>query len=485
MGTGAPERPATLVDRQREWSTLARCLLSGGPELVFVVGRRRGGKTFLLTRLVRAGSGVYYQATRKTAREQLAEFSSVVGRRFGDAALEHVSFRSWEDGFEYLARQASADPLLVVLDEFPYLSGADPALPSVLQKLWDHLLPETSVKLVLCGSYVSAMSRLERADQPLYGRRTARVRVGPFDYLDAARFVPGWSARDRMLAWGIFGGLPGHLRFLDPARSLAHNVAQRILDADSVLHDEGAHVFDGLVGDPSVHASIVEAIATGNSRWNRIATRVGKRTGSMQRPMAWLQEMGVVARTAPVTEGPRPNPKRLEYALTDPFLRFWHRTVAGLRAQGLTALVPPNALWQDRVAPRLDDLAGPVFEEACRAFVARGAHPRLPFAPHRVGSWWTYDHREELDLVALGPGGQMLVGECKWGGAGPGDLARLRRRVDVLRKELPAAAKVTLALFSGREPDPEAPADDQEDVLRFSLEDLYSTAGSPEPGDGW
>lgn len=150
----------------------------------------------------------------------------------------------------------------------------------------------------------------------------------------------------------VFGRLPGHLALVGPARSLAENAARHLLDMD------------------------------------------------------------VVERVAPVTEYPRPSPKRTLYRLSDPYLAFWHRFVADVKGRGLAAIVEPSALWERLVAPRLDEeQVAHVCEEACRQFVARGAHSALPFRPVQVGSWWSADSSEEVDVVALDGQGGLLQRE--------------------------------------------------------------------------
>jgi uncharacterized protein len=153
---------------------------------------------------------------------------------------------------------------------------AAPALPSIVQSLWDHTLPGTSFKLVLSGSHITAMKRLTEADQPLYGRRTGLIQVDPFGYRHVGEWVPSYSAQDRIRMYGMFGGLPGHLALIDPARSLVENVARILLHPTGRLHEEAPHSFDAFVADAAVPNSIVEAIAAGETRWNRISNRVGK-----------------------------------------------------------------------------------------------------------------------------------------------------------------------------------------------------------------
>lgn len=444
-----PRKPEDLLDRDREWRYLTDAVASPGPSFVMVLGRRRAGKSYLLTRFVRAVDGAYYQATRKTKHEQILALSQVLAERFDDPALRRARLPDWESLLEYVVERAAGGPFVFVLDEFPYLADADPALPSILQDWWDHHLADSRIALVLSGSHVTAMKRLVDADQPLYGRRTGRLDVRPFDHRDAARFVPEWSPRDKIRLYAVFGGLPGHLTLVDPGRTLAENAAHHLLDSSGRLHDEAAHTFDAFVADAAVHYSVVEAIASGEQRWGRIANRVGKQTSALSRPLEWLLDMEVVERVAPITEYPRPNPKRTLYRLADPYLAFWYRFVSDVKSRGLAAIVDPERLWERLVAPRLDEAhVAHVFEEACRQFVARGTNPRLPFVPVQVGSWWSADSSEEVDVVALDGEGGLLVGECKWGRADARDLDRLIRRGELVAAEATDIGHVTPVLFT-------------------------------------
>jgi hypothetical protein len=442
-------KPQELFDREREWRCLDEIWRKRTPQLVFVVGRRRAGKSFLLTRFVQQVGGIYYQATRRTEAEQLASLTRVIGEHFGDAALQHgIAFPSWEDLFGYVTQRADGDPFLLVLDEFPYLAAAAPALTSVIQNLWDHAWPRTKIKLVLSGSYITAMNRLEDVDQPLFGRRTAKLLVGGFGFADATLFTPGYHVREQMIAYGVFGQLPGNLSLIDPERSLASNVGEALLSPSGRLADEAQHMLDAFTPDAHVHYSIIEAIAGGEQTWSGITKRIGRSGGAIYRTLLWLSEMEVIARVAPATEKNPARSKRAIYRIVDPYVAFWHRTVARLVNAGSLGLVEPERLWDEVVAPGLDDYMGPVFEEICRDFVRRT--DRLPFKPLRVGEWWDASSRNQVDVVSIGSKEQLLVGECKWGRITAAHLAELRERAALVAAELKGTGRVHLALFSGR-----------------------------------
>ena len=441
-------KPPDVADRTREWAALAALWQSPKPELAFVLGRRRVGKSYLLGRFAREARGLYYQATRRTEAEQLARLSSAVGAHFGDPALQQgVGFPDWEALLEYLASKAGDQPFVLILDEFPYLSDAAPALTSILQSWWDHRWPTTRFKLVLSGSHISAMRQLEAADQPLYGRRTRRVLLAPFAPEDVTAFVPTYDALTALTAYGLVGGLPGHLSLLDPTADLADNAAALLLDSSGRLADEAQHMLDAFLGDAAVHYSILEAVATGDQTWKGITSRIGRSGGAALRPLQWLIDMHILERAVPISERDPRRAKRALYRVTDPYVAFWHRFVAPLAASGAIGLVDPARLWTEAVLPQLDNYMGPVFEAACRLAVRTG-HVPLPFLPVRVGEWWNAASTAQIDVVALGGTREMFIAECKWGAVDATDLEQLERRGQLLATELGGVRRTHVAVFS-------------------------------------
>lgn len=465
-----------LYDRAKEQTELDRAWHSGKPELLIASGRRRAGKSYLLSRYLKNKAGLYYQATKSTSRDQLRTLSNVVATQFQQTGLEFASgFSDWESFFRFIVRQADGQPFLLILDELPYLLEAVRGFGTLLQKVWDHEIQGTQVKLVLSGSYVSAMRRLTTADQPLHGRKTGSLSFAPFSYRDAAEFFPSYSARDRLLAFATFGGLPGQLSLIDPSRDIADNIARQMLNPSGRLADEAEHLFDSFLRDAGVHYSIVRAIANGEQKWSKITNRVGKDSASLSRPLDWLQNMDVITRIIPITETPPGNPKKTIYRLADPYLAFWHRFVAMIRASGSDDLMAPRELWDHFVAPGISEYMGPMFESVCRDFVGRSQHPHLPFRPVRVGEWWSDDSSEQIDVVALGPEGQVLLAECKWGSITVDDLNKLNERRDSVLKELKSVTQVHVAVIAGN------PVADRQlksriskgEILHFSLDDLF------------
>lgn len=451
MASKVPRKPAAIIDREVEWAELTSLCRSSRPELIFVLGRRRVGKSFVLSQLAKGFKGLYYQASSRTENEQLLNLSQTVGKIFDEPALQRgVAFPSWEALFDDLTERATRQPLLVVLDEFPYLAAAAPGITSLIQRHWDHRWSKVPIKLVLSGSHITAMQRLEAGDQPLYGRRTARLPFLPFSYRQIPAFLPRYSPEDWLRAYGIFGGLPGHLALLDPESDLSANVARNLLRPNGRLYDDAQHMLDAFLPHGEVHYSIIEAIARGERTWSRITSRVGRDGGSLLRPAQWLQEMEIIHRVAPITETNVATSKRALYEIADPYLTFWHRYVAPLVSSGGVTTSDSDLLWRQVIAPRLDDYMGEVFEKVCRDFVRGGGVAR--FRPLRTGRWWDPTATNEIDIVAVDARAKVLVAECKWGQIDSRDLKALRERAKLIIRELKEASSVRYVLFSGRAP---------------------------------
>ncbi|MBS2966795.1 hypothetical protein KGA66_27410, partial [Actinocrinis puniceicyclus] len=124
------DKPAEMFDRDFEWSELARFAAYDGREatLGVVSGRRRRGKTFLLDALTRATGGFMFTATETTEADALRQFADALSAFTGEPTP--LRFTHWDEAITRLMRVASERPTTVVLDEFPFLAKASPALPS-------------------------------------------------------------------------------------------------------------------------------------------------------------------------------------------------------------------------------------------------------------------------------------------------------------------------------------------------------------------
>jgi AAA+ ATPase superfamily predicted ATPase len=220
---------AKFVDRIRERQVLDDAWASGRPELIVVSGRRRVGKSALLARFARELPIAYYVAAQQLERDQLSDLGRALGplsTAFRPGRPPRLAFADWEELLEVVVDASRTRRIGLILDEFPYLAEATPALPSVIQRWWDSRGSQSNLVLILAGSQQAMMQRLVSSAGSLYGRPTRELQVSPFDYYYAAQFAPSWSREDRIRLYAAAGGIPDYLEEFNPTQSLRHELGR-------------------------------------------------------------------------------------------------------------------------------------------------------------------------------------------------------------------------------------------------------------------
>jgi AAA+ ATPase superfamily predicted ATPase len=437
-----------FINRKAELDQLDHLYHSNQAELFVLYGRRRVGKTELLRVFCEGKPHLYFVATLSSDSEQLASFSNQIYGFTHPETPEGFTFPSWEAAFRAL-EDLPGRPI-VVLDEFTYLISGNKAIPSILQKVWDEKLKNTTILLILCGSYIGMMETEVMGYQaPLYGRRTASALLHPLDLPSSSLFFPDYSPDELFLTWAVLGGMPYYLRTFSDQRDLFTNIRRHILDPQSgELFNEPRLLLMEELREPRNYFSILRAIAQGHARLNEIAQASGVgAVNAVARYLDILQQMRLVTRRVPATVAQPEKSKKGLYQIDDHFLRFWFRYVHPNQA-GLD-LGLADAILEQRIRPDLDHFVAAAFEEASRAYVAGLVRSeRLAFLPERIGSWW--DRETEIDVLAISQSEKAaLVGECKWSinPVGVNVLENLKSKARILAREK-GLDQISFALFS-------------------------------------
>ncbi len=411
-------RPA-LVDREAELAELHRLADRREPVLALLYGRRRVGKTYLLDHAWRGRRHFYFLAADTTAELNRQELLRELRAMVGDAVdTDPANYPSWRTVFRLLADLAIDEPLVVVLDEFQYLMAKDDDIVSHLVAVWDRELRGRPLMLVLCGSEVATMERLEAGDSPLYGRWTWAARLRPFDYFDAAAMVPDREPREAALVYGIFGGTPRFLATIQPGESLADRVIESVLSPRGEVHLQLDRIIEQEKGirEPAEYRALLAAIAAGKTELEEIvqATGLGDRANAVRR-VAVLEKLELIERERNFDAHEK---AAWQHRIADLAVRFWYRFVQPNRSR-LETGGPAGArqVWSRRVEPLLNDYMGKVFERICReAFVRH--HEAWGLAGATSWARWEGKDRNrrpiELDLVARLDDGRVLTGKVKW-----------------------------------------------------------------------
>ncbi|MDR0884516.1 MAG: ATP-binding protein [Oscillospiraceae bacterium] len=417
-----------FVGRENELGKLNEMYQSDRFEFAVIYGRRRVGKTTLIREFMRGKRVIFFAASESTARDNLISLS----RQIGGKNTAPV-FADFESALTEIFDRAEKERLVLVIDEYPYLAGSSRGISSVLQILIDHRKETSKLMLVLCGSSMSFMQeQVLGAQSPLYGRRTAQLRILPFTFFDALPFFSGFDAVQKAELYGCTGGIPEYLNKINPQKSVGENIIDLFLTPSGHFFEEPANLLKQELREPATYNAIIEAIAHGASRLNEIATKTGIESNKCAKYLLSLIALGLVSKEYPYGET---GGRRGIYRLDDPMFKFWYRFVF----PNLSAVVNGlgGIVYQSEVAPQLNAYMGFVFEDICKQFLFLLAKKEaLPFGATSFGRWWGTNPKtktqEEIDLMSAAHK-DALFAECKWINAAVSEkvYATLKRRSEL------------------------------------------------------
>ena len=413
-------KPGDVFDRDREWSQLTSFIEDERPGATFgvVSGRRRQGKTFLLEAACQQAGGFYFSAQEATEAESLSLISAALTRYLDPVAP--ISATDWPSVLDILLRIGRERPVPVVIDEFPYLARAAPALPSMMQGAFAPRRAErrdSRTRLLLCGSAISFMGRMLSGNAPLSRTSQPRPVRARFDYRLAAQF---WELHDPRLAFlvhSVVGGTPAYrtemIRYDSP-----HNLAdfdswvsRAILSPGSPMFLEARYLLaeEPDLRDGALYNSVLAAIAAGNAGRGGIASYVGRKTNELHHPLTVLEDAGLIVREADAFRA-----NRTDFRINEPLLAFYHAVVRPywpVLMRGIAA----DRIWENCQRRFASAILGPQFERLCREWT-------LDYAADRFGEWPTQVSAGTVNDPA---GQENHPGRCR------GDRAPRRRATAV------------------------------------------------------
>jgi AAA+ ATPase superfamily predicted ATPase len=402
---------------------------AGRGRLMAIRGRRQVGKSTIVEQFVRAAKVPYVFATgvlgATTAAQVARATESITEAWISLPGLDVFAGQAPTTWREWLARvsvAAKSGPVIMVLDEFPWMVRADPALEGEFQATWDRTLEQLPVLAILIGSDVAMMERLGEHDRALFGRAEPMV-VPALNPAEVAGALPGLDAFGAFSAYLATGGFPRLVTDLrhSPAADVEQWVTAGLRDAYSPLATIGALTLDAEFPDKVAAYQVLAAIGASEVRapsFTDIAGSLGVGQGerkatetTITRALQTLMEVkNVVERETPAwspTGG-----KLRRYRVRDPYLRFWFRYVAPAR---------------DQISRGRWDLAVTRFEKDWPSWRGRSIEPVVRdgltrLAAHlpelaevsQVRPWWNGKAQVEVDAVAMTAQRTAWVGSIKW-----------------------------------------------------------------------
>lgn len=402
-----------FIGRERELNALERLYQSNKFEFAVIYGRRRVGKTALINKFIDDKNAIYFMGVESNAKQNLENLSKSIMEYVSGTEIDSI-FSSFQSALEYVFKLSEKERIILAIDEYPYVARSSKSLASTLQLLIDKYKDKSKLMLILCGSSMSYMEDHVLAYKaPLYGRRTAQMKLVPFDFEETCRYFKNFSDEDKALIYGVVGGTPQYLLQIDDNLSVEENIKNTFLNPVSFLYEEPINLLKQEVREPAIYTAVIAAVATGASRMSEISGKVGEDTNVCSMYLKNLINLGIVQKETPYGEKAS---RKSVYSIEDNMFRFWYRFVFennSIIARGAADLV------YKRIEPQLSDYMGKVFEEICRQYLWKQLlSGNCPVEFASLGRWWGNNpkekRQEEIDIMGEQDKNTALFAECKW-----------------------------------------------------------------------
>lgn len=394
-----------FIDRKREMFTLEK---EYNRENSFVVlyGRRRTGKTTLIKEFIKDKNTFYFFADKQNESLQINRFKNQLAEHFKDEFLKKIEINDWDTIFDYFINKIGDEKFVLVIDEFQYLCLMNKGFSSTFQRIYDEKIADKNVMVILCGSLISMMySEVLSYDSPLYGRRTAQIKLQPISFEYYKEFFDNKSKRELIEFYSITGGIPKYILEFDRNRNPLWNIENNIFNKDNFLYSEPKFLLQEEINDLSRYFSILNSIALGNTKLSSICSHLGLNSSSMTSYITKLIDLDILEKEVPVTENIE-NGKKGLYKIKDNYLKFWFSYVYPYQSY----LEIENLSYPlEKIKNEFNLWVSKIYEDLARETILNNSE--IPFPIKKLGRWW--NNNEEIDIVGLGDN-EIIFGECKW-----------------------------------------------------------------------
>ena len=457
-----------FIGREEEVRKIKGLYQSPGMEVLLLYGRRRIGKSELMKHSMRffEGKRIYYECKQTSEMNNVESLATLLSEEFG---YPKISFSGLEEVLDFLFKKATEKNILLILDEYSYLSDVLKGMDSVLQALIDKYRNRSKLKLALCGSFVDTMQKLIEKENPLFGRFDLVLKLKPMDYYDSAQFYSHFSDEDKVRLYSVFGGIPYYNRLIREDRSVKENIIELIASPGARLENEVLMYLKSEIAKIVNANEVFEAMARGFSRFNDILSQSHVSSGpTLVDVLDKLIRMELVEKAAPIND--ENNRKKSGYYISDPMSLFYYRYI--FRYSSQLNVMNSDIFYQRYIQEDFENAYVPKrFETIGKQYLIRQNRAGLMEEPfEKIGRYY-YDipkerRNGEFDIVTYDPKGYIFY-EVKFQDK-PLSKAEIEKEIAQVKECGLQCYRYGFLSKSGFE------AISRDDLVLISLESLYA-----------
>lgn len=363
-----------MIGRIKERRELENLYNSSKAEFVALYGRRRVGKTYLVSQTFKNRITFEHTGLSDPAdgmKDQLKQFYFSLLRQ--GMKQSHIP-SDWLEAFfmleMFLEKKDTNERIVVFLDELPWLDTPRSGFITALEGFWNNWgCRKDNLLLIVSGSATSwILNSLINNHGGLYNRVTYEIKLEPFTLKECREFMEyklvKLSDYDIVQAYMILGGIPYYLEYFTKEMSLAQNIDNLFFNSSAKLRYELERLFASTFTNPSPLISIVRVLNRRSMGYTRkdIAKELGRADNEqLSKDLMTLEASSFILKYVPF--GMKKNEKH--YKLIDPFCIFYLNFV-----ENRTML--SQEFWKENVASQsITSWRGFAFENVCFNHIAQ------------------------------------------------------------------------------------------------------------------
>ena len=399
-----------FIGRDEEIKKIKEMYKSATFEALLLYGRRRIGKSELIKHSLQyfKGKKIYYECKQTSEKNNVESLSALLSDAFD---FPPISFQSLEEILRFLFRRAEKEDILLVIDEYSYLSDVLKGMDSILQSIIDEFKETSRMKLILCGSYVDTMQKLIEKENPLFGRFSYIMKLQEMNYYDSRQFYPTFSNEDKVRLYSVFGGIPYYNRLIDEHKTVRENILSLIASPGARLENEVLMYLKSEISKIINANEVFETMAKGFSRFNDILSQSHVSSGpSLVDTLDKLIRMELIEKEAPINE--EDNRKKAGYFISDNMSLFYYRYI--FRYSSQMNILPPEVFFTRFIQDDFENAYVPKrFERIAKQYLLlQNRRGKMEEAFERIGKYYYNLPKEkqngEFDIVTLDPRGYIF-----------------------------------------------------------------------------
>lgn len=347
-----------FIGREKELKELNNRYYSNRKEFGVIYGRRRIGKSILLSKFLEDKDGILFQAKNDNEYGNLRSFSYVINK-FLNYPNNYV-FQGWEEAFDAILDYAKDKRFVLAIDEYPYILKQDHSFSSILQEFVDKA--NDNLFILISGSDISMLkNEIKDHNPPLYKRRTFEMPIMQLPYDEALTFFSNIDDEIKCNYLSLFSTYPYYLSAINQNLSFDDNLKNLLFNQYGTFFTLPDQLLSNSTKVQDVYNSILLAIAHRKRTIKDISDYIHEESAKVAKYLSTLLDSEIVVKC----ETFMGNKKTNYYEISDTLLKFWYTFIFDNQER---IKINGEKVYQEK-EEQIKQFLSHGFEEVCRLYI--------------------------------------------------------------------------------------------------------------------